>query len=83
MHLQFSSKEWSGPIIEEMSVDEDAAVATETDPSVIEDLLDFNVDDLLSLFIKFDSAEGNKILLLCNKFVLNNISFFSFKFSRF
>ena len=66
-----------------MSVDEDAVVATETDPSVIEDLLDFNVDDLLSLFIKFDSAEGNKILLLCNKFVLNNISFFSFKFSRF
>ena len=43
-----------------MSVDEDAVVATETDPSVIEDLLDFNVDDLLSLFIKFDSAEGKK-----------------------
>ena len=58
MHLQFSTKEWSGPIIEELSVADDAVVATEDDPSVIEDLLDFSVEDLLSYFADFDSAGG-------------------------
>ena len=62
MHFQFSLKEGSGPILEELNEDEDASVTSEIDPSVVEELLEFDVEELLSFFVNFNLSGGNKIL---------------------